>query len=256
MKLQFTIESQKFAEVMKRWLAGTSRELSVAINARMSFLLMRIFALLQPQRVQEKRTQIRSYMQTPIGDRRVDKKTGKMVGKGRMLKRVHLIAQAQARKAGKKGLYGQEMRKAAGSLQRRAIGSVGYLKSALITAIRRFNGHFTQYGGQKKVKGKLVQVNPNMAFMRMMAGYGMPGDLGNVAAHKGAKASTYPAKPRIDPTAMAVLTIGLDGSQTPKVEAMYQQAAARAMQDERIEMERVIADRLQAAAEEAVSGVR
>lgn len=254
MKLEFDIESKRFADVMKRWLAGTSRELSVAINARMSLLLMRIFALLQPQRVQDKRNQIRAYMDAQLGDRRIDKKTGKQIGKARILKRVHLISQAQARKAGQKGLYGEEMRKASASLKRRAIGSVGYVKSALITAIRRFNGHFTQYGGSKKTKGRLIQINPNMAFMRMMASYGLAGDLGNVAKHKGAKAATYPAKPRIDPTAMAHLSIGLDASQVPKIEAMYQQAATRAMQDERREMEIVIANRLQAAAEEAVNG--
>lgn len=256
MKLDIKVETERFNSVLRMWLLGTSRELSVALNARMSFLLMRMFALIPPQRVQERRNAIKAYMDHQVGERRFDKKTGKKIGRARILKRVHLIAQALNRKAGGKGLYGEEMKKAAASLRRKSIGSVGYLKSGLIGLIRKFNGHFTQYGGSKKVKGKLIQINPNMGFMKLMASYGFVGDLGNVAKHKGAKFRSFPARPGLNPLARGDLTIGIDEGQLGKVSEIYSQAAARAFADERVEMEKVIADRLQAAAEEAIDGSR
>jgi len=112
-KAVIDIETEKFNEIMKRWLVTTTRELSVAVNARMAFLLMRMFVLIPPHRVQQKRDEIRTYLNQPIGDRRMDKKTGKKVGKARMLRRVHLIAQARAKGTGKQGLYGETMAKAA-----------------------------------------------------------------------------------------------------------------------------------------------
>ena len=252
MKTIFTIEAEKFNEVMKRWLVTTSRELSVAVNARMAFLLMRMFVLIPPHRVQQKRDEIRTYFHQPIGDRRKDKKTGKAVGRARQLRRVHLIAQARNAKAGKPGLYGEDMAKAAASLRRKAVGSVGYLKSGLIGAIRKFQGHFTQFGGSTKKSGG-KQISGNAAFMRLVDQYG--GGPGNVAKHRGAKFEMLTAKPRLSGSkteAWMQVSIGIADDQVQKVDAIYATAATRAFRDEREEMERHLAEKLAVAADAAI----
>ena len=254
MKTVVTIEAEKFNEVMKRWLVTTSRELSVAVNARMAFLLMRMFVLIPPHRVQQKRDEIRTYFHQPIGDRRKDKKTGKAVGRARQLRRVHLIAQARNAKAGKPGLYGEDMAKAAASLRRKAVGSVGYLKSGLIGAIRKFQGHFTQFGGStKKSKGK--QISGNAAFMRLVDQYGGMQGTGNVAKHRGAKFEAWAAKPGLSGSkteAWMQVSIGIADDQVQKVDAIYATAATRAFRDEREEMERHLAQKLANAADDAI----
>ena len=254
MKAVIDIETEKFNEVMKRWLVTTTRELSVAVNARMAFLLMRMFVLIPPHRVQQKRDEIRTYLNQPIGDRRTDKKTGKKVGKARMLRRVHLIAQARAKGTGKQGLYGETMAKAAAALRRKAIGSVGYLKSGLIPAIRKFQGHFTQFGGSsKKSKGK--QISGNAAFMRLVREYGGLAGTGNVAKHRGSKTDVWLAKPGFGGSkseAWASISIGIADGQVQPVNAIYTTAATRAFRDEREEMERHLAEKLEAAAKDAI----
>jgi hypothetical protein len=255
-KAKLTIETERFNEVMKRWLVATSREMSVAVNARMAFLLMRMFVLIPPHRVQQKRDEIRTYMQQTIGDRRMDKKTGKAVGRARQLRRVHLIAQARNRKAGGIGLYGEKMKTASASLKRKAVGSVGYLKSGLIGAIRKFQGHFTQFGGStKKSKGK--QISGNAAFMRLVREYGGLEGTGNVARHRGAKFQVSTAKPGFSgpkTEAWMNLSIGIADDQLERVNAIYTAAATRAFRDERIEMEKHLADKLAQAADEAITG--
>jgi len=253
-KTIFTIEAEKFNEVMKRWLVTTTRELSVAVNARMAFLLMRMFVLIPPHRVQQKRDEIRTYFHQPIGDRRKDKKTGKAVGRARQLRRVHLIAQARNAKAGKPGLYGEDMAKAAASLRRKAVGSVGYLKSGLIGAIRKFQGHFTQFGGSTKKSGG-KQISGNAAFMRLVDQYGGMQGTGNVAKHRGAKFEVWTAKPGLSGSkteAWMQLSIGIADDQVQKVDAIYATAATRAFRDEREEMERHLAEKLAVAADAAI----
>jgi len=255
MKAVIDIETEKFNAVMKRWLVTSSRELSVAVNARMAFLLMRMFVLIPPHRVQQKRDEIRTYLNQPIGDRRMDKKTGKKVGKARMLRRAHLIAQARAKGTGKQGLYGETMAKAAAALRRKAIGSVGYLKSGLIPAIRKFQGHFTQFGGSsKKSKGK--QISGNAAFMRLVREYGGLEGTGNVAKHRGSKTDVWLAKPGFGGSkseAWASISVGIADGQVAKVNEIYTTAATRAFRDEREEMERHLAEKLEAAAQDAIS---
>jgi hypothetical protein len=222
----------------------------------MAFLLMRMFVLIPPHRVQQKRDEIRTYMQQTIGDRRMDKKTGKAVGRARQLRRVHLIAQARNRKAGGIGLYGEKMKTASASLRRKAVGSVGYLKSGLIGAIRKFQGHFTQFGGStKKSKGK--QISGNAAFMRLVREYGGLEGTGNVARHRGAKFQVSTAKPGFSgpkTEAWMNLSIGIADDQLERVNAIYTAAATRAFRDERIEMEKHLADKLAQAADEAITG--
>jgi len=172
-----------------------------------------------------------------------------------MLRRVHLIAQARAKGTGKQGLYGETMAKAAAALRRKAIGSVGYLKSGLIPAIRKFQGHFTQFGGSsKKSKGK--QISGNAAFMRLVREYGGLEGTGNVAKHRGSKTDVWLAKPGFGGSkseAWASISIGIADGQVAKVNEIYTTAATRAFRDEREEMERHLAEKLEAAAQDAIS---
>jgi hypothetical protein len=257
MNLTVETEQVKFKEAMDKMLLLSKRELSVAVNARMSFLLMRVFVLLPPRRVQEARNKVRAYLNHATNLNQFSRKTGKKLGRQRILRRVHLIAQAKNKKAGKKGLYGITMRDAVAELRRKSINSVGYLKSALVPLIRKFNGHFKQFGTSQVrrnvSRGEVIRPgsNPNSAFTKLIGEYGLIGGHGNVGIHKGAKHSATPARPGVNPVATAAMTIGIADDQQSKVQAIYNEAMTTAFHDERKEMERQIAMRLQAAAEEA-----
>lgn len=243
---------------MREWLAGSSREFTVAMNSRMSFFLMRAFILVPPLRAQEKRDEIKSYLSAPIGPKRV--KAGKAVRKANQLNRVHLIVNSKAAQG--RGLYGEQMRQAASAMRRMAIGSVGYLKSGIATAIKRFNGHFTQFGTSiqeaksSKFKGK--KISANGAFTQLMQQYAPGEGVGNIAKHKGAKVKTMPATFAIGLKSNAAMALSLkikDGEQS-RVSSIYSQAFMVALRDERVEMERVIAERLEAAAQKAIDHAR
>jgi hypothetical protein len=62
-------------------------------------------------------------------------------GKDRALRRAHLIAQAKRRKAGKKGLYGEEMRAYVGKMVGSRQRGVGWLKAILIPLARGLQAH-------------------------------------------------------------------------------------------------------------------
>lgn len=261
MKPTLQVELKEFQQAARECMLVSKRELSKAINARMFFLFVRVFALLPPQAVNAARQKIRQYLMTPIGEQRISKKTGKRVGRGRQLQRRHLIVQSKQKNG--EGLYGEEMKDAAAAFARRAIGSIGYLKSAVVRALRRLNGHFTQYGSTfkkgrragmegksasnpKQVGGVNVPINKygktqaNAALLKVNAEYGFLPD-GNVGVHKGAKSSTYPARPSLDPTAMVQLSIGIADDQLGRVTSIYDAAMSRALRDETVEMRKHLA---------------
>lgn len=258
MKPTIDFEPQRFNAVMREWLAGSSREYTKAMNSRMSFFLMRAFILVPPLRAQEKRDKIKSYLSAPIGPKRV--KAGKAVRKANQLNRVHLIVNSKSAQG--RGLYGEEMRQAAATMRRMAIGSVGYLKSGIATAIKRFNGHFTQFGTSleeaKNPKFKGKKISPTTAFAQLLQQYAPGEGAGNIAKHKGVKVRTMPATFAIGLRSVAAMVLSLkikDGEQS-RVSAIYSQAFMVALRDERIEMERVIAERLEAAAQKAIEHAR
>ena len=263
MKPTIDFEPQRFNAVMREWLAGSSREFTVAMNSRMSFFLMRAFILVPPLRAQEKRDKIKSYLNRPIGAKRI--KAGKPAKKANQLQLVHLIINSSGRRdndPGRRGLYGEQMRQAAAAMRRMAIGSVGYLKSGIATAIKRFNGHFTQFGTSiqeaksSKFKGK--KISANGAFTQLMQQYAPGEGVGNIAKHKGAKVKTMPATFAVGLKSNAAMVLSLkikDGEQS-RVSAIYSQAFMVALRDERVEMERVIAERLEATAQKAIDHAR
>lgn len=251
MKLILQDEAKRYQEASRKMQLASKKTVADVTNRQMSFLLMRIFALLPPRRVQEQRSKIRAYLAVQIGEKRFDKKTGKKVGRSRVLRRDHLIVQARRRKMGMKGAYGKIMSDDVAAFRRATMGSIGYLKSGFVDLIRKFNGHFTQAGGTKTKKGsKVERTSPNAAFMKMLANYGLLVGHGNVAKHKGVKvAYNFPVM-SLNPIAISQISLKLKDGQEGKVNAMFDEATTTALHDERKEMERVLAARMQAVIEE------
>lgn len=247
-----TIDSTEFTKASRQMLLETNRELSKAITARLFFLLVRFFVILPPKDPQAKRQQVRTYMNEPMdATQRVDKRTGKFVSKIRTFRRVHKIVQANRRKAGMKGLYGDEMRKASGSFLRRSIGSVGYLKSGVAKAIRILNGHFVQAGVSSKTnaKGEITRkaTFTNQALVQIRREYGLEG-VGNVATHRGSWAHARAAQPGFDPSAYAAINISVKPDQMGRVAAIMNPNFQQAINDETREMQRHLAAVAQAVA--------
>ena len=238
--VNMTVDSSKFDAAMKQYLTQTSRDLHKAINARFFYLMVRLFVLVPPKSPAQERRRIADYFGTPVGDiNRKDRKTGKRVGKSRLLRRVHLIAQSKETNAGRRGLYGEEMKRAASALMRKAIGSVGYLRSGVVKVIRIYNKGFTQFQSPKwkplsKPAGYKAPKKTNAALVSLANQYGLPEE--NVAVHKGTKARGIQAVPGFNPTASVVMTAGVADNQYNRVAMIYNQAMQKAMDDETAEL--------------------
>lgn len=242
------VDTTRFDEAMKRYLLSTKRDLHKAINSRFFYLLVRLFVLVPPKSPSQERRRISDYLGKPLGDvNRKSKKTGKRIGRSRLLRRVHLIAQAKEAKAGRRGLYGEEMKAAASSLMRKSIASVGYLRSAVVKAIRIYNRGFTQFQSQKwrplvKPAGYKAPKKTNAALVALANQYGLPEE--NVAVHKGTMARGYEAVPGWNPTASITMTAGISDNQVGRVQAIYSPAMQKALDDERAELEAHMAEAL------------
>ena len=243
-----TVDTSRFDAAWREYLPKTKRSLADAVNARTFYLMLRLYCLLPPKSPQAARNKILDYFNRPIGARKVDKKTGKFLGRSRELRLVHLIAQSKNFKAGNEGLYGPTMRNAAGKLRRRAAGSVGYLKSAVTKAIKKLSPSFQQFGGTRRAKkgsAGVKSVAGNAALISLANQYGLPQE--NVSMHKGSSAYSYNAKAGFNPSSSVRLNIGLSDNQVGTVEAIYSRAMQQAYNDEARELENHIAAALQAA---------
>ena len=248
MRPTVAIDTSRFDAAWKEYIPKTKRSLADAVNARTFFLMLRLYCLLPPKSPQAARNKILDYFNRPVGQARFDKKTGKKVGRSRQLRVVHLIAQAKNAKAGKPGLYGQDMRNAAAKLRRRAAGSVGYLKSAVTKAIKRLSPSFQQFGGTRRArKGSagVKSVAGNQALINLANQYGLPQE--NVSVHRGSSAYAYNAKAGFNPSSYVRLNIGLADNQIGNVEAIYAKAMQQAYNDEARELETHITAALQVA---------
>ncbi len=238
--VNMTVDSSKFDAAMKAYLLQTSRDLHKAVNSRFFYLMVRLFVLVPPKSPGQERRRISDYLSTPLGNiNRKSKKTGKRIGKSRLLRRVHLIAQSKEAKAGRRGLYGEEMKAAASALMRKAIGSVGYLRSGVVKIIRIYNRGFTQFQSPKwkplsKPAGYKAPKKTNAALVSLANQYGLPEE--NVAVHKGTKARGIQATPGFNPTASVVMTAGVSDNQYNRVAMIYNQAMQKAMDDELAEL--------------------
>jgi len=234
------VDTSRFDAALKQYLLSTQRDLHKAINARFFFLMVRLFVLVPPKSPGQERRRIANYLGTPLGDiNRKSKKTGKRIGRSRLLRRVHLIAQSREAKAGRRGLYGEQMKAAASSLMRKSIASVGYLRSAVVKAIRVYNRGFTQFQSPKwkplsKPAGYKAPKKTNAALVALANQYGLPEE--NVAVHKGTRARGFQAVPGYNPTATIVMTAGIADNQYNRVAGIYHPAMQRALDDETAEL--------------------
>jgi hypothetical protein len=132
-------------------VAASGRDLNEQVRQRALNIAGRTFDGIKPQvsgeALDNRRFEIKRYMDTPISSRiklaKSGKRKGKFIRKGgrkRQLTRAVLIIQARRKKEGKKGLYGREMRYAVGSFVGISQKAVGALKSGLIPIIRTLNG--------------------------------------------------------------------------------------------------------------------
>jgi len=239
--VNMTVDTSRFDAAVKQYLLSTNRDLHKAINSRFFYLMVRLFVLVPPKSPATERARIADYLSKPLGDiNRKSKKTGKRIGKSRLLRRVHLIAQSRERKAGRRGLYGEEMKEAASSLYRKAIGSVGYLRSAVVKSIRIYNRGFAQYNKPKwkplvKPAGYKPPKKTNSALIALANQYGLPEE--NVAVHKGTVAHGLQAVPGWNPTAFVSMRTGIADNQYNRVQSIYNPAMQKALDDELAELE-------------------
>ena len=238
--VNMTVDSSKFDAAMKAYLLQTSRDLHKAVNSRFFYLMVRLFVLVPPKSPGQERRRISDYLGTPLGNiNRKSKKTGKRIGKSRLLRRVHLIAQSKEAKAGRRGLYGEEMKAAASALMRKAIGSVGYLRSGVVKIIRIYNKGFTQFQSPKwkplsKPAGYKKPKKTNAALVSLANQYGLPEE--NVAIHRGTVAHGLQAVPGWNPHAFVSMRTGISDNQYNRVSQIYNTAMQRAMDDETMEL--------------------
>jgi hypothetical protein len=234
------VDTSRFDAALKQYLLTTRRDLHKAINARFFYLMVRLFVLVPPRSPGQERRRISDYLGKPLGDiNRKSKKTGKRIGRSRLLRRVHLIVQAKEAKAGRRGLYGEEMKTMASAFMRKSIASVGYLRSAVVKAIRVYNKGFTQFQAQKwkplvKPAGYKAPKKTNAALVALANQYGLPEE--NVAVHKGTRARGFQAVPGYNPTATIVMTAGIADNQYNRVASIYNPAMQRALDDETAEL--------------------
>jgi hypothetical protein len=234
------IDSREFQAAVKQALLSTSKELPKAITSRMFYLAVRLFAIMPPRNIQAAKQHIRNYLNAGVSSTQSVRKSGKKVANSRQLKRVHLLVQGKRRSQGLSGLYGKEMKDAAGKFRRRAIGSVGYLKSGIVRALRQLNGHFSQFG--KKDSKTKAEVSPNAALAKIAAEYGSSG---NVGIHKGSKGKGIPAKPGSNPTATMALSMGIRDNQLSRVSSRANGSMSQAMNDERASIVQYLARKMQ-----------
>ena len=250
-----SIDTTEFQAAMRQYLARTKSTLEDATNRRMFFVLARAFVLLKPHHASTERARIRSYLNQPMGAARIDKGTGKKVGRGRVFRLVHKIAVhreiMEGRSTpwkGKSRAEGAEaMAAAAAKVRRQSIGSVGYLKSVVAKAIKQIRGSFTQFGRQsKKVGGRAIK--GNAALIGFAEQYGTSQD--NVGMHKGGRAFVTKATAGLSPQAIADMAVSIKNGQEGRVAVQYEAAFTRAFNDERVELENYLAGVMQADANE------
>ena len=248
---KITVDKSRFDRAWSRYVLLTGRSMVDVVNSRTFFLMLRLYCLLPPKSPQASRNKILDYFNRPVGARKKDKKTGKFLGRSRELRLVHLIAQSKNFKAGNEGLYGPTMRTAAAKLRRRAAGSVGYLKSCVVKAIKKLSPSFQQFGGTRRVRKGSAGVKivaGNQALINLANQYGLPQE--NVSVHRGSSAYAYKAKTGQHTYSMVKMNLGLADNQMGKVASIYAKAMNQAYNDEAKELE----DHIKAKLEE-VSGV-
>ncbi len=267
----FTVDTREFQLALKQYLLKTSRALGPALNARMFFVLLRAFLILPPRNPGGRRAQVSRYLTAPGRQRRIigigkagsatalyayqqASLRGYIIAKGknkgkfkqyrsqRQLQARHLILQWRRALAGEKGLYGEAMLKKSAKFLRSQVGKVGYLKSMVVRGIKKLQGGFNQFGSKNYFK-------ENQAAVTMAAQYGHA--LENVGLHKGTASVVQIATTGTwNPVVTVNMSARIKDTQNATVEAIVSPAFQKAFDDERVEMERHMAEGMQRIANE------
>lgn len=211
---------------------------------RLSAVLMRTFLILEPRDPQAKRNEIRRVLtdtakivRNNLRGRVLKSGKWKAWGRSGQVQARHVILQSLRGKAGKPGLYGDEMRTETGRFTRGRISSVGAMKAMVVRMIRAVMPRFTQFGGTTKKAGGR-QIQPNAMLQRLATEYGHAQS--NVGVSPRSKASARRAVPGYNLVAEANGTIGVKDDQTGKVNDRYNRALAQAFRDEEVDLRRHI----------------
>ena len=231
------VDTRRFDEAVRSMLKDSKRDIRDFLNNRLFFVLLRVFVLTPPKNIQQERTRVSNYLGAWIVEKdksgryfeKKSKKTGKRLGRNRVLKRVNLIINARLGKMGQPGIQGKLMSKVSGKFFRGAVNSVGYLKSVSLRAIRRLSPGFVQFGNSAKGRAG------NSALIATAKQYG--GEMRNVGVFRGAQADVHKAEAMFNPRASARMKIGLADDQSGKVDAIMQPVIQKALNDEAAEME-------------------
>ena len=262
---------QDFQKVMEAWSSKSKEEIAAALNRRMFYVLVRFFALVPPKNPQEARDKVKQYMDKSQRDSDsanmlvvVNGKAVILRHKTRTFTTSARIVNARRGALFERGLYGEQMRKAATALKVRSTGSVGYLKSVVAKGIKKFNGHFTQFGKPKRVKiegsakSVIERYGGNRALIEITKEYGI-NNSSNVATTNKSSAMARPARKSGNMLATCSMVIGignggplakLPGSEARADEA-YREAMARALNDEYNEMLSHLSDVMDSTANDA-----
>jgi len=244
------VDKTAFDRAMLLLAKHSKRGVADAINSRLFFILVRMLVLLPPRSMKERRQMIKAYLNAPIGEPR--RKNGRKLGRAQQLQRVHLIAQAinrakplkiKDRFSSSRGLYGERMKAAAAVVRRRAVGSVGYLKSGVLKAIKRLSPGFTAAGAMRKGKdssGAKVDkvIKANAAFVKIAKEAGV--EIENASSHKGTNAKVYASQDGINPNAHARVVAGVADGQESTVDGIYSNTGSQVMADEYKEMDKML----------------
>ena len=145
--MNITVNTAEFNAALSAYLNATTRDVAEIINQRMANVTHWALEELPPkQDPQAERARIKAYLTKQISQRVRPTAKGRFVKAGRksaQLQLRYLIIQARRKKKGLKGAYGRnrenEMAAPAEALLRRAIASVGFAKSLLISAVQALN---------------------------------------------------------------------------------------------------------------------
>lgn len=200
------VDTRNFEAATRKALLSTKRTLAVAINTRMFFLMARVFMLVPPSNPDAVRSRLRDYLDTD--------------------RRVYRIANARARRSGGRPLIGQQLDDEVLRIRRRATGGVGYLRSVVVRAIKRF-GSFNQFGRRSR-QGKWGKLNA--ASVRLANQYGVATANVSVFRRSSVRNDSRRAVEGWNPAAL----VNMSGeAQNPAaVAAIYRPAVQRAMNDE------------------------
>ena len=230
MRIHAQLDSRTFDAAIKEILKDARKIPAEVANQRALNVAGRAYKDTPPKSPPAARREVKRYMDTQLAQKVKQAKSGKRKGQFRksgrardQLMRKHLIAQAKNKAAGRKGLYGEDMRDYSGFVSRRSQVSQGYLKALFMPIIRGLNRVC-------KFKVPFSVTNREVALW--------PGS--------GGSAVVLPAKDGETASTILATRVSVDSSQGGKVQALQIRILSNAMAAEAKEILRHLSSKLEA----------